>query len=311
VRPGGGVTGARLLKRRDLFPHPVIDGREARDHSLARLRRRMGSLLVSGSERDEAELERRLRCLPGVTRPNVVAVASPKGGVGKTTCAFLVGNLLASHLKLRAIAVDANPGVGTLGRFGADYVGAESSLTELLANAGRLGTAAELRRYVARLPSGLHLLPSSHDTTRGAHPGPDGYGELIAFLSCFYETVVLDLGSGVTRPLAQLAVDRADQIVLVTTPDQLTATLAIHALDQLDRERTTVVVNRTHPRLVPELRAIEECLARRDAPQPVTLPNDARVAMMLDSGTYSLEALDRRTRVPVKRLGLAVAERLV
>jgi len=32
---------------------------------------------------------------------------------------------------------------------------------------------------------------------------------------------------------------------------------------------------------------------------------------MLDSGTYSLEALDRRTRAPVKRLGLAVAEQLV
>jgi hypothetical protein len=106
-------------------------------------------------------------------------------------------------------------------------------------------------------------------------------------------------------------IDRADQMVLVTTPDQLTATLAIHALDQLDRERTTVLVNRTHPRLAPELRAIEECLARRDAPQRVTLPDDRRLAMMLASGTYSLEALDRRTRLPVKRLGLAVAERLV
>jgi MinD-like ATPase involved in chromosome partitioning or flagellar assembly len=311
VRPDGGVSGARHLQRRDLFPRPVIDGRETRDHSLARLRRRMGSLLVSGSERDEAELERRLRFHPGVTRPNVVAVASPKGGVGKTTAAFLVGNLLASHLKLRAIAVDANPGFGTLGWFGPDHGHVGSSLTELLDDAGRLGTAAEVRRYVARLPSGLHLLASSHDTTGGAQPGPDGYGELIAFLSCFYETVVLDLGSGVTSPLARLAIDRADQIVLVTTPDQLTATLAVHALDQLDRERTTVVVNRTHPRLAPELRAIEECLDRRDARPPVTLPNDARLAVMLDSGAYSLEALDRRTRLSVKRLGLAVAERLV
>jgi MinD-like ATPase involved in chromosome partitioning or flagellar assembly len=311
VRPDGGVSGARHLQRRDLFPRPVIDGRETRDHSLARLRRRMGSLLVSGSERDEAELERRLRSHPGVTRPNVVAVASPKGGVGKTTAAFLVGNLLASHLKLRAIAVDANPGFGTLGWFGPDHGQVGSSLTELLDDAGRLGTAAEVRRYVARLPSGLHLLASSHDTTGGAQPGPDGYGELIAFLSCFYETVVLDLGSGVTSPLARLAIDRADQIVLVTTPDQLTATLAVHALDQLDRERTTVVVNRTHPRLAPELRAIEECLDRRDARPPVTLPNDARLAVMLDSGAYSLEALDRRTRLSVKRLGLAVAERLV
>ena len=308
MRPEGGVTGARPFQRRDLFPHPVIDGRETRDHSLARLKRRMGSLLVIGSERDEAELERRLRSLPGVTRPNVVAVVSPKGGVGKTTSAFLAANLLASHLKLRAIAVDANPGFGALGT---DSVGAEASLSDLLDNADRLGTAAELRRYVAALPSGLHLLASSRDLTQRPNVGPAGYGELVALLSCFYETVVLDLGSGVTGPLARLAIDRADQTVLVTTPDQLTATLAIHALDQLDREHTTVVVNRTHPRLGPELRAIQECLARRDAPQPVTLPDDRRLAMMLASGTYSLGALDRRTRLPVKRLGLAVAERLV
>jgi hypothetical protein len=31
---------------------------------------------------------------------------------------------------------------------------------------------------------------------------------------------------------------------------------------------------------------------------------------MLDSGTYALGALGRLTRAPIKRLGLAVAERL-
>jgi hypothetical protein len=31
---------------------------------------------------------------------------------------------------------------------------------------------------------------------------------------------------------------------------------------------------------------------------------------MLDSGTFSLSGLDRSTRVPIKRLGLAVASQL-
>jgi MinD-like ATPase involved in chromosome partitioning or flagellar assembly len=311
VRVEGGVSDARPLKRRDLIPHPVVDGRESRDRAADRLRRRMSSVLVSRAEREEAELERLLRSHAGVTRPNLVAVASPKGGVGKSTCTFLVGNLLASHLKLRAIAVDGNPRFGTLGRLTADDARAEASLAELLDDADRLGTAAELRRYVARLPSGLHLLASPNDAARTASLGPDSYGELVALLSSYYETVLLDLGPGVTGPLAQLALDRADQVVLVTTPEQLTATLAIHALEQLDRERTTVVVNRTHPRLAPEVRAIEECLARRELRPPVTVPNDRRLATMLDTGTYSLEALDRHTRLEVKRLGLAVAARLV
>jgi MinD-like ATPase involved in chromosome partitioning or flagellar assembly len=271
----------------------------------------MSSVLVSRAEREEAELELRLRSHVGVTRPNVIAIGSPKGGVGKTSTAFLLANVLASQLKLRAIAVDGNRGFGTLGRLTPESRRAEPSMAELLDDADQLGTAAELRRYVARLPSGLHLLASPADPSLTASLGPDAYGELVALLSCFYETVILDLASGMTGPLAQFALERADQVVLVTIPEQLTATLAIHALEQLDRERTTVVVNKAHPRLAPEVQAIEECLARRDLRRPVTLPDDRRLATMLDTGTYSLEALDRRTRLSVKRLGLAVAELLV
>ena len=53
-------------------------------------------MLVTAGEREEAELERRIRALPGVTRPNMVAVVSPRGGVGKTTGTFVVGKLLAA-----------------------------------------------------------------------------------------------------------------------------------------------------------------------------------------------------------------------
>jgi MinD-like ATPase involved in chromosome partitioning or flagellar assembly len=311
VRSEGGVTGAGPIKRRDLFPRALIDGREARDRSVDRLRRRMSSVLVSRAEREEADLERRLRSLTGVTRPNLVAVISPKDGVGKTTTTFLAGNVLASHLKLRAIVVDADPVNGTLGRLPADADRPEPSLADLLDDSDRLGTAAELGRYVARLPSGLHLLAAPHDPAHTSTLGPDRYGELVALLSCFYEAILLDLGTGVTGPLNRLAIDRADQAVLVTTADQLTATLAVHALRALDGERTTMVVNRALPRLAPELTAVEECLLRRGLGPPVVLPDDRRLAAMLDTGAYSLGALDRRTRLSVKHLGLAVAERLV
>jgi MinD-like ATPase involved in chromosome partitioning or flagellar assembly len=311
VRGPGGVSGPPLLKRRDLFPDPLIDGRAARDHSLTRFKRRMDSLLVSRAEREEAELERRLRAHPGVTRANLVVLCSPKGGVGKTASTFLVGNVLASHLKLRAIAVDANPGFGTLGRLPAERARAGRSLVDLLDNADHLGTAAELRPYVSRLPSGLHLLAAAQDTTRTASLGPDRYGELVALLSCFYETVLLDLGPGMAGPIARLAIGRADQLVLVTTADELTTNLAVDALCQLQPGRTTVVVNRAHPRLAPEVSTIEAFLQQRDVHRSVVLPDDPRLALMLDSGTYSLAALDRRTRLSVKQLGLAVAELLV
>jgi hypothetical protein len=42
----------------------------------------------------------------------------------------------------------------------------------------------------------------------------------------------------------------------------------------------------------------------------VTIPYDERLAVMLDSGTYALESLGRASRLPIKQLGLAVAEQL-
>jgi MinD-like ATPase involved in chromosome partitioning or flagellar assembly len=223
----------------------------------------------------------------------------------------VIGNLLASHLKLRVVAVDANPDFGTLGRLPEDQVSSPRTLAELLEDADRLATAAELRPYVARLPSGLHLLAAPGDARLTASLGPDRYGELVAFLSCFYEVVLLDLGTGVAGPLARFAIERSDQVVLVATPEWVTASVVLQALEHLQHERTTVVLNKSHPRSAAELRAVDERFRQERLHRSVTVPYDERLAVMLDSGTYTLEALDRPTRLPVKRLGLAVAEQLV
>jgi MinD-like ATPase involved in chromosome partitioning or flagellar assembly len=299
------------LKRRELYAGPVIDGRQTRGDALGRLRRRMDSLLVSRGEREEAEVERLLLDQPGPTRPNLIALISPKGGVGKTTSTFLTGNLLASHLKLRAIAVDANPDFGTLGRLAGEHLRSARSLAELLENTDRLSTAAELRPYVSRLPSGLHLLAAPADARLAASLGPDRYGELAAFLSCFYDVVLLDLGTGVAGPLARFAVERADQVVLVTTPEWITASVVLDALEHLQHDRTTVVVNKAKRAARTESDAVDECFRRQRLHRSVIIPYDERLALMLDSGTYALEALGRPSRLPIKQLGLAVAEQLV
>ena len=305
------MTRGPALRRRELYPGAVVDGRESRDRGLLRLRRQVDTLLVSRAERAEADVERSLRRLEGVTRPNVIALISPKGGVGKTTSTFLTGNLLASHLKLRVIAVDANPDFGTLGRLPGDHLRSPSSLADLLHDAERLGTAAELRSYVSKLPSGLHVLVAPNAATLTASLGPERYCALVAFLSCFYDVVLLDLGTGVAGPLAQFAIERADQVVLVTTPEWITASVVLQALEHLKHDRTTVAVNKADPRAARQLRTVEDVLRRERLHRSVTIPYDERLAVMLDSGTYSLEALARRTRLPVKSLGLAVAQQLV
>jgi putative peptide zinc metalloprotease protein len=265
---------------------------------------------VSHGEQEEAELERRLRTLPGVTRPNTVALISPKGGVGKTTSTFLVGNLLASHLKLRVVAVDANPDFGTLARLSPDERRCSRSLADLLDDAERLNTAAEVRSYVSRMPSGLHVLGAPVDAELTASLGPDRYGELVSFLSCFYEVVLLDLGTGVAGPHARFAIERADQVVLVTTPEWVTATVVLDALSHLQHDRTTVAINKSLVREA-DVRVIEERFRGEHLHRSVTIPQDEQLATMLDSGAYALDALDRGTRVAIKELGLAVSEQLV
>jgi Mrp family chromosome partitioning ATPase len=63
--------------------------------------------------------------------------------------------------------------------------------------------------------------------------GPERYGELVAFLSTLYEVILLDLGTGVAGPLARFAVECADQLVLVTTPEWVTSTIVLEALAHL------------------------------------------------------------------------------
>lgn len=303
--------GRRSLRRGEVYSRPLVDGREVRDTTLARLGRRLGSLLTSEGEREEAALEGSLRSQPGPTRPNTLAVISPKGGVGKTTSTFLLGNLLAGHLKLRAVAVDANPDFGTLAALAPDAMRSERSLADVIGERERLNTAAQLRPYVSHLPTGLHVLAAPDHAEVMAQMTPGLYGELLAFLGQFYDVVLLDLGTGITDPIARFAVERADQLVVVTTPEWITAANVLGALRHLRHEHATLVLNQARKRSAGELRAVEQRFREHRLHRRVALPYDERLRTMLDSGTYSLEALDRATRVPIKQLGIAVAEQLV
>src|SRR5680860_814286 len=178
------MDGRRPLRRSDVYKRAVVDGRELRDNPLARLKRQFSAARTSAREREEAALEGELRSHPGVSRANTIAVISPKGGVGKTTCAFLLGNLLCSHLGMRVVA----------------------------------------------------------------------------------------------------------------TADQVTADQVLGSLRHIDHDRTTLVLNQARE--------------RGGGHRSVAVPRDERLRTMLDTGTYSLEALRPDTRMAVKQLGLAVAEQI-
>jgi MinD-like ATPase involved in chromosome partitioning or flagellar assembly len=162
---------------------------------------------------------------------------------------------------------------------------------------------------VSRQPTGLHVLAAPRDAEL-TNLGPDRYGELVAFLSCFYEVVLLDLGTGVAGPLAGFAIERSDQVVLVATPEWVCSTVVLEALSHLQHDRTTVAMNKSLQRARGN-RIILEQFRMRHLHRAVMIPCDEQLAAMLDAGHYTLEALGRPTRLAIKQLGLAVAEQLV
>jgi hypothetical protein len=90
---------------------------------------------------------------------------------------------------------------------------------------------------------------------------------------------------------------------------------SLSALDYLrgeqGRRRLTLALNMAPPSGSGDLNVIEAAFARQQIRSRVTIPFDQRLRTMLDSGTYSLEGLNRRVRMPIKQLGLAVARQLV
>jgi len=303
------------IRRSHVYTRPVVDGRVVPDNMWTRLLATVRSLLTSNAERQEAELEHALRTQFGVTRTNTIAQVSTKGGVGKTSCTFTIGNLFASHLKLRVLGIDTNPHHGTLGSLSPDRCRVDRSLADLLRDLERIHSAPELSPYVARLPSGLHVLSSPEDPHVMQKITPERYGDLLAFLSRYYDVVLLDLGTGITEKLPLFAIERADQVVVVSTPEFVTVEKVLSGVAYLrghqHKDRLTLALNMAPPEGSADRTAIEEAFAREQIRSRVTIPFDDRLRTMLDSGTYSLEGLDRPTRMQIKRLALAVARQLV
>jgi MinD-like ATPase involved in chromosome partitioning or flagellar assembly len=320
------IPDSSRFRRGDVYTRPVVQGREVREGTWSRFRERMRTLATSEGERREQELDRALREAPRATRTNTIAVVSPKGGVGKTTCTFIVGNLLAEALNLRVVAVDANRDFGTLASLAPDDARVDSSLADLLPHLDHIDSVSDVLAYVSQLPSGLHVLAAPEQAEVMAAMTPETYSDLLDLLGRFYEVVLLDLGTGIVDPLAQFGIRRADQALLVTTPEYVTADKVLGALrylnaeagwdsggveESLNRKRLTVVLNRAPSERSGDRQVIESAFRRFGIGRHVTIPYDDRLRVMLDSATYSLAELDRSVRLPVKRLGVDVVDRLI
>lgn len=309
--PVAMTAAPRPIARRDVYRHPVVAGRERPNTFVSRLVARLKDGFTSSGERREQLLNAGLSTLPPVSRTNVIAVLSPKGGVGKTTSTYLIGDALADLGRSNVVAVDANPDYGTLGLLAPDAIRSDLTLADLLERFEERPSFAQLRPFLSQVPSGLKLLRAPADEQVMRAMKPEQYDKLLALLAQHVEVVLLDCGTGLAGDLAQWAISRADQVVIVTTPDWMTSNNVAGALGLVRRsEQATLVLNQARSRGPGDQRAIEEHFRRQAIDQRVTIPYDEQLRTMLDTATYDLAQLKRPTRLAIKQLAALMGEGL-
>ncbi|MBK1658859.1 nucleotide-binding protein [Paracraurococcus ruber] len=175
----------------------------------------------------------------------VIAIASGKGGVGKTVLAIGLAQALAQDGR-RVLLVDADLGLANVDvQLGLDP---KQDLSAVLA--GRLSAAQAATPH----PAGFAILPGRSGS--GALAGLDAaaVGRLEAALraaTADYDAVLLDLGAGLDQAVRRLAA-LADLLLVVATeePTSLTDAYAVLKLHRRDRPgaEARVVVNQATDR---------------------------------------------------------------
>lgn len=182
---------------------------------------------------------------PRLTRCATIAVLSPKGGVGKTTTTVMLASLLSMLRSDRVVAVDNDPDYGTLGRsFSPEQPMFIDDLAEVLDQPAL--TATMLDRCLARGSHGMMVLPAPVDPARMEGVlDKEVYLRVLGRLKQMVGTLVLDCGAGMHSPATKAALEMADQLVLVSDADPVTASLVADVAARLSRQaRYLVVVNR-------------------------------------------------------------------
>lgn len=158
----------------------------------------------------------------------VVAVAGAKGGVGTSVLALLLARAGRSG---DTTLVDLDLGAGDL----TAYTGVRTrrSIVDLAAVEGDI-TGRMLRETTYEVQGGLRLLPAPSDGERSEEMTSAATRSLVSALRFESGLAVIDVGTHLDEPRAT-ALEFADRVLLVTTPDLPALRAARRSLAQWDR----------------------------------------------------------------------------
>jgi len=207
------------------------------------------------------------------TQQRLVAVFSPKGGVGTTTVAVNVAVALATRSAGRVAILDLDLQFGQVATH--LNIPFRMSIAEMARDDVALRDPGVFQTYLDRHSSGLAVLaaPSTPDGASGV--SESAVERLLETAKKAFQTVIVDAGSEID-PRSEAVLNRATDIVVMVTPE-FPALKAVHALREIldaspDRLAETIfVLNQIFAREILRSRDIEEALGTKIA---MTIPHD-------------------------------------
>ncbi|TMT87482.1 MinD/ParA family protein [Haloterrigena sp. H1] len=211
-----------------------------------------------------------------MSNETVYAIASGKGGVGKTTTTVNLGTALAEAGERVAI-VDTDLGMANLAGF-VSLAPDSTTLHDVLAGAASTDDATY------RLTDNIVAVPSGTSLDDYAETSPEGLREVVDDLRSQFDYVFLDVGAGISHETV-LPLGLADAVVLVSTPEPAAVHDTKKTIELTERSGGDVaglVLTRTRP----ESDISHDDLADRlETPLLGTIPEDAAARESVYAGT--------------------------